>query len=79
MNENEIGGIVVDKALKLHKDLGPGLLETVYEVLMAHILTKRDLSVKRQVAIPIEYMGIKFNEGFRADIIVEDKVILEIK
>ena len=59
--------------------LGPGLLETVYEVLLAHELEARGLKVMRQVSIPIEYNGIKFNEGFRADIIVEKKVILELK
>jgi len=79
MDENLIGKIVVESALDLHKGLGPGLLESVYEVLLAHELEIKGLRVKRQVQIPIEYHGIKFNEGFRADIIVEDKVILELK
>ncbi len=79
MNENEIGKIVVDAALTLHKELGPGLLELVYEVLMTHELQVRGLTIKRQVPIPIEYKGIKFDEGFRADIIVNDIVILELK
>ena len=79
MNENEIGKIVVDTALTLHKELGPGLLELVYEVLMTHELQDRGLTIKRQVPVPIEYKGIKFDEGFRADIIVDDKVILELK
>jgi GxxExxY protein len=79
MNENEIGKIVVDTALTLHKELGPGLLELVYEVLMTYELQDRDLTIKRQVPVPIEYKGIKFDEGFRADIIVNDKVILELK
>ncbi|MDA3790613.1 MAG: GxxExxY protein [Desulfobacula sp.] len=79
MNENEIGKIVVDCAIHLHKKLGPGLLETVYEVLLAHELESRGLKVDRQVSIPIEYNGIKFNEGFRADIIIDQKVILELK
>jgi len=79
MNENQIGKIVVDCALNLHKELGPGLLETVYEVLLSHELELKGLEVKRQVQIPIEYHGIKFNEGFRADIVVNDKVILELK
>ena len=79
MNENEIGKIVVDCAISLHKELGPGLLETVYEVLLSHELELKGLRIKRQVQIPIEYHGIKFNEGFRADIVVEDKVILELK
>jgi len=79
MNENEIGKIAVDCAVRLHKALGPGLLETVYEVLLSHELELKGLKVERQVPIPIEYHGIKFEEGFRADIVVEDKVILELK
>ena len=79
MNENEIGKIVVDCAIRIHKELGPGLLETVYEVLLSHELESRGLKVKRQVSVPIEYNGIKFSEGFRADIIVNKKVILELK
>ena len=79
MNENEIGKIIVDTAVALHKELGPGLLETVYEVILSYELERRGLSVQRQVSIPIEYHGIKFDEGFRADIIVENKVIVELK
>jgi len=79
MTENEIGKIVVDAAVSLHRDLGPGLLETVYEVLLAHVLRQRGLAVERQIPIPIEYRGIRFDEGFRADIIIEGKVILELK
>ena len=79
MTENEIGKIVVDAAVALHRELGPGLLETVYEVVLARELSRRGLSVERQVAVPIEYQGTRFEEGFRADIIVEKKVILEIK
>ncbi|MGD1002801.1 MAG: GxxExxY protein [Candidatus Brocadiia bacterium] len=79
MTENEIGKIVVDAAVALHRDLGAGLLETVYEVLLARKLSERGLAVERQVAVPIEYQGVRFEEGFRADIIIEKKVILEIK
>ena len=79
MTENEIGEIVVDAAVSVHRDLGPGLLETVYEVVFAHVLKRRGLAVERQVPVPIEYRGIKFDEGFRADIIIEGKVILELK
>ena len=75
----KIGKIVVDGAIRLHIELGPGLLETVYEVLLAHELQEAKLRVARQVPIPIEFHGIRFNEGFRADIIVEEKVILELK
>ncbi|MFO0794794.1 MAG: GxxExxY protein [Candidatus Brocadiaceae bacterium] len=79
MNENEIGEIIVDAAVAVHRKLGPGLLESVYEVILAYELKKRGLSVDRQVSIPIEYNGIKFDEGFRVDILVETKVIIELK
>ncbi len=79
MNENEIGTIVVDTAVKLHKELGPGLLESVYEKLLARLLERRGLLVERQVGIPIQFMGESFEEGFRADLIIEKKVILELK
>ncbi|MCF8143094.1 MAG: GxxExxY protein [Deltaproteobacteria bacterium] len=79
MKENEIGAIVVDCAVMLHRELGPGLLEIVYEVLLAHLIQERGLHVERQVPIPIEFHGIRFDEGFRADMLVERKVILELK
>ena len=79
MHENEIGTVIVDCAVHLHQDLGPGLLETVYEVTLARKLEKRGLSVQRQVPVAIEYEGQKFDEGFRADLIVEGKVIVELK
>lgn len=79
MTENEIGTIIVESAIAVHRELGPGLLETVYEVSLAHELRERGLRVERQVPIGIEYKGIRFDEGFRADIIVERKVILELK
>ena len=79
MKENEIGKIVVDAAVKVHSALGPGLLESVYEAVLAKELERRGLSVARQVAVPIDYEGMKFDEGFRADIIIEGQVILELK
>ncbi len=79
MCENEIGRIIIDCAVNIHKGLGPGLLETVYEVILDNELRKRGLKTERQKRIPIEYNGIKFNEGFRADVIVEGKVIIELK
>ena len=79
MDENELGTMVVESAIEVHRNLGPGLLESVYEAAMAHELQLRGLSVQRQVVIPIEYKDIRFDEGFRADILVEDKVILELK
>jgi GxxExxY protein len=79
MTENEIGKIVVDAAIKVHRALGPGLLESVYEAVLARELTLRGLKVERQKPVPIEYEELHFDEGFRADIIVEGKVILELK
>jgi GxxExxY protein len=79
MSENEIGSIVVDTAVYLHKKLGPGLLETVYETIFLRLLTKKGLYVQRQVSIPIEFEGEQFDEGFRADLFIEGKVIIELK
>jgi GxxExxY protein len=79
MTENEIGKLVVDSAIAVHRELGPGLLETVYEVILAHELRQRGLRVERQVPISIECRGIKFDEAFQADIVVEGKVVLELK
>jgi len=79
MTENEIGTIIVDTAFHLHKDMGPGLLESVYEVILMKLLSEKGLHVQRQVAIPIEYKGEYFDEGFRADLFVEGKVIIELK
>jgi GxxExxY protein len=79
MKENEIGREVVDAAIAVHRELGPGLMETVYEVTLAHELSQRGLQVERQVRVAIEYRGVKFDEGFRADIIVGKLVVLELK
>ncbi|GHB97597.1 GxxExxY protein [Cerasicoccus arenae] len=79
MDENEIGSVIIDTSVKLHMALGPGLLENVYEMTLAHQLEKQGLSVARQVAIPVEYDGIQFETGFRADLIVNQLVIIELK
>lgn len=79
MSENEISKIIVDAAFKIHTRLGPGLLESVYEVVLAHELAKRGLRVVRKKPVPIVYDDLKFDEGFRADMIVEDKVVVELK
>ncbi len=79
MTENEIGTRIIEAAIAVHRALGPGLLETVYEVVLARELEERGLHVQRQVAVPISYKDIRFDEGFRADMIVEGKVILELK
>ncbi len=75
----EIAAIAVDCGLQVHKDLGPGLLESAYETVLAHLLAKRGLDVKTQVIVPIIYDGIKIDQGFRADIIAEGKVLIELK
>jgi GxxExxY protein len=79
MTDNEIGTIILELAIAVHQELGPGLLETVYEVVLVRELQDRGLKVERQVSVPIEYKGIRFDEGFRADIIVDGRVILELK
>ena len=79
MTEDDIGKVVVDTAVHIHQALGPGLLESVYEVVLAHELRNKDLLVDRQVPIPVVYHDLKFDEGYRADLIVEGKVIIELK
>lgn len=79
MNENEIARLVMDKAFLLHRELGPGLLESVYEVVLGRQLSEAGLMVERQVPIPVRFQGITFDEGFRADLFVEKKVIIELK
>ena len=79
MTENEIATIIVDTAFRIHRDLGPGLFESVYERIMEVELTKRGLKVARQKPIPIVYNGVHFEAGFRCDLLVEDKVIVEVK
>ncbi len=79
MTENEIGKIIVDKAIQLHREMGPGLLESVYEIILAHELELSGLEVSCQVSVPIKYKDIIFDEAFRADIVVENMVILELK
>ena len=79
MSENEIGTRVIEVAIGLHRELGPGLLESVYEIVLSRELQDLGLQVERQVSVPISYKGVNFDEGFRADIIVEHKVLLELK
>lgn len=79
MTENDIGTRVIEAAIEIHRELGPGLLETVYEVVLAKVLNDAGLSVARQVPVPIIYKDIRFEEAFRADLIIENKVLLELK
>lgn len=79
MELDDITGAIIDTALKIHTDLGPGLLESVYEIVLSKEIQKRGLQVERQKAISFEYEGILFDEGFRIDLLVDGKVIVEIK
>lgn len=79
MTENRLATIIVDACYHIHVKLGPGLLETVYEVVLQNELKKRGLSVARQVSVPFVWDGVTFQEGFRADLIVNERVIVELK
>ena len=79
MNENGIGDIVLGGAMKVHSALGPGLLESAYEICLAHEITKQGLSIKQQVLLPVQYNGLKLDAGYRLDLLVHNKVIVELK
>lgn len=79
MNENELSKIIVNTAYQLHVQLGPGLLESVYEEIMAFELTKQGLKIERQKPIPVIWGEVKMEIGFRADLVVQNKVIIELK
>jgi GxxExxY protein len=74
-----ISGLVVDAGLKVHRALGPGLLESAYEHCLAHELTARGVPVRRQVALPIEYDGLRLDAGYRLDLIAAEEVVVEVK
>lgn len=76
---DEITGAIIDSAMMIHKELGPGLLEAVYEVVLARELEARGFIVERQKPVSIHYRGLEFQEGFRADLLVKSKVIVELK
>ena len=79
MTENEVAKEIVDSAYKVHTTLGPGLLESVYEAALAYELGKRGLQAERQKPLPVVYENVRLEEGFRADLIVSDLVIVELK
>lgn len=79
MNIEQIAAIAVDSGLQVHRRLGPGLLETAYETVLAHVLTTRGLSVERQKPIAIRYDNLFIKEAYRADIIIEGKLLIELK
>lgn len=78
-SENDLATLILDKAFLIHRKLGPGLLESVYERVLIHELEKSGLKVQSQKFIPFTWDGISFENGFRADLIVNEKVIIEIK
>lgn len=77
--EEDIARKIVDAAYCVHKELGPGLLEKVYEVCFCHELTKKNLSYRRQVEVPIVYDGITLDEGLRLDVLIDNLIICELK
>ena len=79
MNENEISKIVMECAINVHKVLGPGLLESVYQRCLEYELTKNGLFVEREKILPVNYEGIILSQGYRVDLLVENKVIIEVK
>jgi len=79
MTENEISKLILDSAIAVHRELGPGLLESVYEIVLAYELRQRGLRVDRQVPIAIRYKDMIFDAAFRADLVVEEKVLVELK
>ena len=79
MTENEIASEIIEAAFKVHRALGPGLLESVCEAALTHELRRQGLAVERQVSVPVHYDGIGMTDAFRADLIVEGKVIVELK
>ena len=79
MDIEELARVAIDCGFHLHKDLGPGLLESVYEAIMADMLARRGFDVQRQVAIPIRYGNIELAEGFRADILLDGRLLIELK
>ena len=79
MELNEISAQVVDAAIRVHSVLGPGLLENAYEACLAHELQKRGLSVERQLGLPVVYEGVRIDLGYRLDLLVEQRVIVELK
>jgi GxxExxY protein len=79
LHENPISKEIVDAAFQIHSRLGPGLLESVYEVILVHELKKRGLRGRRQVPVPIVCEEVRFQEGYRLDLMVEDKVLVEVK
>ena len=79
MTHNELSGVILEAAIEIHRRLGPGLLESVYQIILAHELVKRGLSVKMEIPIPLVWDNLHFDVGFRADMVVNDLILIELK
>ncbi|SHE67389.1 GxxExxY protein [Flavisolibacter ginsengisoli] len=79
MNENDLGTLVLDAAFEVHKTLGPGLLENAYEHCLAFELLQKELNIKTQCPLPLVYKDVKLDCGYRLDVVVEDKIVVEVK
>ncbi len=79
MDEEELGRVLIDSAIRVHRELGPGLLESTYEVCLAYELSERGIDVRRQVALPIRYRGRRMDAAYRIDLLLADSVVVEIK
>ena len=79
MNENDIGEMLLGAAIKVHSALGPGLLESAYETCLVHEIGRQGVEVKRQVTLPLNYDGMKLDAGYRLDLLIGDRVIVELK
>jgi GxxExxY protein len=79
MSHNELSGLILETAIDIHRKLGPGLLESVYQTILAHELIKRGLNIKKEVPIPLVWDNLHFDVGFRADLVVNDLILIELK
>jgi GxxExxY protein len=79
LDVEELSAVAIDCGLQVHRDLGPGMLESAYEAVLAHLLVRRGLAVERQKIIPLHYEGLIIDQGFRADLVVEDRLLIELK
>ena len=79
MTENEVGNAIISRAMKVHSTVGPGLLESAYELCLGHELSRQGLKVRNQVPIPIRYEDLAVDQGYRVDLLVNDRVVVELK
>lgn len=79
MEENELSSEIIGAAIEVHKHMGPGLLESIYRECLAHELNSRGFAIKREVPLPVRYKGLEFVLGHRADLLVEDRLVVELK